>query len=502
MSRRMHVVTGTIAASLVFLGMGGGSVSAVGTSATIATTVGPVTSSLNPQPIGYHATLRANVTPAYVLTSSATVSWFLVNGATLTPIATTDLSSSGSGVFSELPWPDSFGTGSYTVRAALNAAGDFLGATSANFVQVVGPRPTSTTLTIYDIHDASGLTAQRWDTLDLAPRTTDTGAGSRTAVPILGNVKFYVDGTYVKTVTVNTATTLGTGNLIEGVHTITARYGLSSGHLASEVTKSITIKPNLVDATAVTIGLTTFYPVVDTWKDTLPITGTRKETASVAIRIYNSSNVLVRALSVVSGTGAYATKWDGKGLNGLIVPAGTYTVKQKLTDAHGATLTVTSTVTVSLKKLYYTTTTISKLASTFTAAGHYGTGSTLTRSDGSVSISAPKAGDWAGIGWEFSLPTATMYKAVSFGVYGTTNIPPARFGAQNFAVCAYGASTWYDSCFDHFNYVAFSLAWASTTLSATANVSGHYVRGMVSTGYLGTARIYKVRVVVTYGVLK
>ena len=149
------------------------------------------------------------------------------------------------------------------------------------------------------------------------------------------------------------------------------------------------------------------------------------------------------------------------------------------------------------------TKTLTKLASKATSAGHTGSGRVLKYSNGSIKVDAN--GGWAGVGWQFTLPTATAYRSISMGVYGymsaqAMGVPPGSMLAQDFSVCGY-SSTWDISCFNHSKTLRSSIGWSSRSLSPTLNRHGTAVRVAVSE-YFGWMKIYKVRVVVTYGLLK
>ena len=111
--------------------------------------------------------------------------------------------------------------------------------------------------------------------------------------------------------------------------------------------------------------------------------------------------------------------------------------------------------------------------------------------------------DWAGIGYQFRIPAATIYKSIRFQVQAraVNSVPPNELAMQNFQWCAYVAGEIWDvNCFDHFSGLgnaSGALAWDSTTGSPSANRHGRIVRGLVSINS-GTVYIYKARVRVVY----
>jgi len=272
----------------------------------------------------------------------------------------------------------------------------------------------------------------------------------------------------------------------------------------------LTVVPDVVHATGVGTQYTTFYPVTDTYRDTVGIKGTRAEIAAVTIKIYSPGGTLLKTVSLANGTGAYNYNWNGRNSAGTIYAEGNYKIVQTLKDTAGVTMTVTSYVTLSKKKLYTYTKTITKLGSSVTAKGAASGGTvTLNTTSGYAKLYAPTIySSWAGAGWELTLPGATIYKSFYVRVYGRHSgaMGETRVGAQNFSTCAYAAAaTWYDSCFASWKAIP---STSGTTLYyyKTANLSSSYrsgtkVRLLVTSTY-GTTYIYKAQVVVTYQVLK
>ena len=133
-------------------------------------------------------------------------------------------------------------------------------------------------------------------------------------------------------------------------------------------------------------------------------------------------------------------------------------------------------VTVSLKRIYTHTLTLKQ--------------SLAQRDAGS-----PASG-W--VGWQFTLPSAAVYKKLVFGVYGKSGAPYGLFGPHDYAYCPSGWN-WY-SCMAPYSTFPGSLSWKSVTGSVTRDRHGRTVR-MYAVGGNRTAVGYA-RVVVTYGVLK
>jgi hypothetical protein len=239
----------------------------------------------------------------------------------------------------------------------------------------------------------------------------------------------------------------------------------------------LTVTADTVDATGVGVSSATVYPYRDGYLDSVSIRGTRQEAISVAIKIYNNVGHVVRSASIASGLGAYSFAWNGRTSSGVLVPVGKYRVVQTLTDANSNHRSVTSYVTVSAKRIYLHTIYIYRLASQY----------------------SKRTSSW--IGWQFSLPSATIYKSLILGVDGRSGAPPAQFGAWDFRVCSLSA-TWGPGCVTHSANIGPTLAWYSLGVSSIYNRSGHYVRAFAFAGSYATGTIVKVRLKVVYGILK
>jgi hypothetical protein len=288
----------------------------------------------------------------------------------------------------------------------------------------------------------------------------------------------------------------------------TATYSGNSRNVGStSAPTDVTIVADLVHATGVGISATSVYPVVDTYRDTVAIRGTRGEPINVAIRIYNATNTLVKYTTFATGSGAYSYSWNGRNTSGTILAEGTYRIVQTLKDVAGTSMIVTSYVTLSKKFIHWHTTTVAKLGSSFSASGHAGSGTvSYNTTSGYVRLYAPHGDytDWAGAGWQLTLPSATLYKYLYFKVYAKHVFQtgaPTQIGSQNFSTCAY-STTWDEGCFDAWKTIGNTgtTVTYSTSSLTSAHRYGRYVRGMVS-DYGGTTYVYKAEATVTYGIL-
>jgi hypothetical protein len=295
-----------------------------------------------------------------------------------------------------------------------------------------------------------------------------------------------------------------------GSHVIRATYSgnaESSGAQSDPLTVQITT--DIVDATGVGLAWTTFYPYKDGYRDTLAIQGTRREPISVAVRVYSPTGKTVKSMSVARASGTYSLSWNGRTSSGTMLTAGKYKVVQTLIDASGTVKKVTNYVNLSRKHLYYTTAYLTKLGSSYSSKGTGGSGKVVTSTSGGyVKLVAPGSynQNQAAVGYQFTLPSATVYKSLRFQVYaqGGLYTAPNEIKLQNFARCPLTTGAWNESCFDHAGSLGASTSgksWRSTSGSPTSNRSGRIVRGAASI-LAGTYYIYKARIVVTYGVLR
>jgi hypothetical protein len=260
-----------------------------------------------------------------------------------------------------------------------------------------------------------------------------------------------------------------------GTHGFLVTYDGNADYAASSKTLTISVAMDLVEATGVGLDATTFYPVVDGYRDVVRAKGTRQEPLSVSVAIYNGAGTRVRLLAASRATGAYGVAWNGRNTAGTLQPSGRYKVVQTLTDAAGTKKAFTSYVTLSRKKIYTYTTYLNKTTPT------------------------KKSTSWAG--WQFTLPSATLYKSMTFQAYArSVNVPGAELGGWDFRRCAWTAP-WSPDCVGSWGSIGFSTAWYSRGLSTTYGRHGAYVRAFVATTY-GSGVVYKVRLKVTYGVLK
>ena len=280
-----------------------------------------------------------------------------------------------------------------------------------------------------------------------------------------------------------------------GTYHYTATYSGNATVATSVSTElEVIVVADTVEATGVGVNYGTFYPVSDNYRDTLRISGNRHEPIAVTIRIYNSNGKRVALVSKSRASGGYAYEWNGK-KSGTLLPAGKYRIVQTLVDAAGTTKAYTDYANLSHKKLVTVTKTITKK------------GSALTTTLGKVAVSGStvriRAGaDAGGAGWQFKIPSAVIYKSLSFRVNAAAHFsaPPSEIAIQNFNIC----SVWNTGCFDRWKGIGNTSGarkWYGTSGSPSSHRKGHVVRGIVYVP-VGTVYVYQAEVKVKYQILK
>jgi len=291
-----------------------------------------------------------------------------------------------------------------------------------------------------------------------------------------------------------------------GTHQFFVTYSGNSDYAASSKTFTVTATADIADADQFGVSPTTFYPYKDGYRDTTSIHGFRREPLSVSIRIYSPTGKVVRGAALPMADGSYTYAWNGRNSAGTMLAAGKYKVVQVLKDAAGSTAVSNLYVNLSTKRLSTRTSYITKLGSSITAAGDAGTGSiVISKTSGYAKLYSRYPDGWVGVGYQFTLPSATIYKSLAFQVYekGAPSSPGTFIGIGNFHTCIYSSTNWDEACFDHWKTIGHSpltTMWFSTSGSATDNRYLRTVRGIVS-AYSGTHTIYKARVKVVYQVL-
>ena len=122
-------------------------------------------------------------------------------------------------------------------------------------------------------------------------------------------------------------------------------------------------------------------------------------------------------------------------------------------------------------------------------------------SGGTLRVKAGSGGP-AGGGWQFKIPSAVVYKSISFRINAAAHLsaPPSQIAIQNFNTC----TDWNTSCFDRWKGIGSTSGarkWYTTSGALSSHRKGHVVRGIVYVPQ-GTVYVYKAEVKVTYQILK
>jgi hypothetical protein len=295
-----------------------------------------------------------------------------------------------------------------------------------------------------------------------------------------------------------------------GTHELLATWGGSTNALPStSATLALTVSPNVVHAAGLGLGASTFYPVVDGYGDTVAIWGTLGERASVAITIMNpSTRTVVRRLSVARrDAGDYSLTWDGRTAAGALLPAGSYLVKQVVTDTLGASMSATSDVALSPKKLYWYSGSQTRYANQYSVKGsNGGTIAPTTTFYRGMRITLPLGtpGRWAALGYQFTLPSATTYSSISFWVLGKgTHTATIGLHDRRLGTWASG-SAWIIDYFSPLAPVPKAYGWTHVAGDSTYNRINRTVRGIVLADNWSSGRydIAKVKLSYRYAILK
>ena len=463
---------------------------------------------VNPAPASALVTFTAVVTwPTGTPTGTVT---FFEDGTPLTGSLPLDGGGRASFATNALP------TGSHAITAVYSGDGaNFGGATSTPFTQVVGTSSVNVVLT---------TNRPTWETkVPITFTATLAPDASGVTVPVTGTVTFQVDGAVRATVPVAGGTaSYASPPLASGSHTVLASYtpdlpGSASFNAGASAPLTKTVVANTVRASVVGLSGTTIYPVADSWRDTVAVRGSRLEPLAVSIAIYSPTGARVRTKTFARASGSYAYTWNGRTSSGTILAAGRYRVVQVLADAYGARRTYTSYVALSRKRMYWYTKTLYvsagprnyQMRSTTNTAVLSPPSSTTSGALGMVNRTSSPT--WIAVGYQFSLPSASTYRSLSFQVRGRwTGATAPKIG-----LIPWSGGSWFAAVY-HLTRPRATMGtsttsyYAQTLTSLGGIVSGRSVRAAIDSfaapsgygpGPFGYS-ITSVRLVVRYGILK
>jgi hypothetical protein len=393
--------------------------------------------------------------------------------------------------------------GTFQVYAIYYGTADYAVSTSAPRTHRVAKIPTSATLTKYTNtirqHDVALLdvamkTHPHANVPGPIPAPTGSWTYKRTTDGVTSIMGYRPGGL---------TASMSTAALPVGTHDITATYSSDAIYAATTTnTLRVVVLPDIAQASGFATSTSTFYPVVDGYRDTVGITGRLEEPATVEITVRNANGTLVRTLAVSRRTGTYSQGWDGKNSSGTLLAAGTYAIRQVVKDDYGNTLTWNGSVVLSRKKLVEKTGSKTRYANDYQAVGRSGT-TTLAKSPiyaNGLRIQTRSVGGYVALGYEFTLPSATVYSKLQLRVYGRGGT--AEFGLQDMTLPGWDpGDDWIIDAFSPIVSTSSSERWNSLTGDVNRHRDGRMVRAMVKS----TTQIYdvyKVQLLYTYKVLE
>ena len=288
-----------------------------------------------------------------------------------------------------------------------------------------------------------------------------------------------------------------------GAHPLTATYSGDGDFGPSEATLRQVVNADTgVLVSSLGVQYATFYPVVDTYRDTVAIRGSLGEPATVRILVYSPTGRRVRTSSLGAlANGAYSWAWDGRSSSGTLLAAGKYKIVQEITDTASNVRRATFYVNLSRKYLHWSTHTITLNGAQFGISGKAGTGAVSKAKsayDRGVRISS--GSEWAAVRYTFALRAATVYRPLAFKVLGRSpNGTGAWAGLWN---RSYGSALNIDN-YDA-RWVGPGYAWYSISLDSGSHRKGRTSYGEVVAINDGGTRVFdisKVRLTYRYGVL-
>lgn len=153
-----------------------------------------------------------------------------------------------------------------------------------------------------------------------------------------------------------------TSGLPVGSHVLTARYsalGIIGESISPPVSVSVEATDTWLDLDGMSPTASTFYPVKDSYRDTVIVTGRSYEpVASMASVVRNATgHVMWRHAQGGQGAGAVSVAWVPRNASGVPYPAGAYTMAVTVTDPAGNRATSTVRFALSSRAVVWKTAT-------------------------------------------------------------------------------------------------------------------------------------------------
>lgn len=293
--------------------------------------------------------------------------------------------------------------------------------------------------------------------------------------------------------------------LAVGPHRIVAAYlGDDEKAGSQSAPLEVTITPDTsIHASELGVSRSTFYPVKDGYADTVEIRGTVAQPATVRATVFSeATGRLVRSLGLGQKVGAYRVPWNGTDRAGRLQPAGRYRIVQHLRDTWGNTLTHTSHVALSHKRLHWKTASQTRTGASADERFTYASALILrSRFPGGLQLDAG-TGDYtdtseAWVDYEFRLPAATVYRSLTCGILGVTD--PGRGPAMVLF------RNWTTRRWDAVRETRAGYGWTNAKVAGAAHVSPTR-KAVCSIDALGSDNaqidLRRVKLTYTYGVLR
>ncbi|HET9520001.1 MAG TPA: FlgD immunoglobulin-like domain containing protein [Candidatus Limnocylindrales bacterium] len=214
-------------------------------------------------------------------------------------------------------------------------------------------------------------------------------------------------------------------SLSAGQHELVAEFGGIGTAVFPSVSDPLVIDvvpDTAVEAENLVVTPDTFYPVADGYGDTISISGTTLEPASVSIRVYTAKGLVVRVLRLGPVSGDFASSWDGRNGAGTLLAAGTYRVELRVRDARGNVIARNRWVTLSWRKVSWITTSITKTGASYSWSAKGGSGwiskSASPYTNGVRISGGPDSSGYAIARWSYTLKSALAYKGLKIEVLG------------------------------------------------------------------------------------
>jgi hypothetical protein len=209
-----------------------------------------------------------------------------------------------------------------------------------------------------------------------------------------------------------------------GDHVLTARYsalGIIGESVSPPVNVSVEATDTWVDMDAMAPAYATFYPVKDSYRDTVIVSGRSYEpVASVASVVRNATgHVMWRQSQTGHGAGTMSVAWVPRSASGMPYPAGSYSMAVTVTDTAGNLATYTARFALSSRAVVWKTATEYQNGADYYYSNHSDFGwvsKGFSRFDHGVDIFGNLADEFAEVDYLYVPPTTVALGSVRFDI--------------------------------------------------------------------------------------